>query len=43
MLKFQSQKVKADDDMQILKDKLTSNKALWGQLQDSDKRTQILQ
>ena len=42
MLKFQSNKLKQEDEMQILKNKLTSNQALWSQLEDSDKRTKIL-
>ena len=29
--------------MEILKKKLTSNQALWEQLEESDKRTKILQ
>ena len=43
MLKTQTQKLKYEDELEILKKKLTSNQALWEQLEESDKRTKILQ
>lgn len=43
MLKNQSLKLKYEDELEILKKKLTSNQALWEQLEESDKRTKILQ
>ena len=43
MLKNQTLKLKYEDELEILKKKLTSNQALWEQLEESDKRTKILQ
>ncbi|CDW75699.1 UNKNOWN [Stylonychia lemnae] len=43
MLKFQTQQKKYEDQIELLKNKLTSNTALWEQLQESDKRSKILQ
>ncbi len=43
MVKTQTQRLRFEDEIQILKTKLTSNQALWEQMADSDKRTKILQ
>ena len=43
MLKFQTNKLKYEDELEILRKKLTSNQALWEQLEEADKRTKILQ
>jgi len=43
MLRHQTQKLKATDELLTLKRKLTSNEALWQQLEESDKRSKILQ
>jgi len=43
MLKFQTSKLKYEDELEILRKKLTSNQALWEQLEEADKRSKILQ
>ena len=43
MLKNQALKLKYEDELEILRKKLTSNHALWEQLEESDKRNKILQ